>query len=78
MKANNRIDIYHDVSISNRDLVMCLLGFMESEDCLGEEAEMLVGQAIGRIFYLRAFAIFWFSGLLVTNLLWGLHFLGYL
>ena len=78
MKANNRIDIYHDVSISNSDLVMYLLGFMESEDCLGEEAEMLVGQDIGRIFYLIVIARFWFAGFLVTNLLWGLHFLGYL
>lgn len=78
MKVNgNRIDVYHNPRISDGDMLMCLLGFMESEDCINEDSESLIEQTVGRIIHLRNIIRFWFTGLVITNVVWGLHFLGY-
>jgi len=71
------IPLGYDPSIPARILVMCLLGYRESANCIDEVDKDLIGQAVGQILVMRRVIRFWFAGLITTNALWAAHTLGY-
>ncbi len=70
------IPIGYDPSIPTHVLVMCLLGYRESDNCIDEVDKDLIGQAVGRILVLQRVLTFWFVGFIVTNALWAAHAMG--
>ena len=69
--------LYHP-SISTELLISCLLGYRESDNCQDLTDKHLIGQAVCEMIALRKLKNFWFSGLVATNSLWIVHYLGYL
>ena len=71
------IRVGYDPSISTHVLVMCLLGYRESDNCIDEGDKELIGQAVGRILAKQKIMRFWFAGFIATNALWVAHAMGY-
>lgn len=73
--------IHYDPRLPTYELKNCIYGFKESDDCVSEEGKSLMEQVIGELmFHLRImrFTMFILTGLVVTNAVWGAHFLGWL
>jgi hypothetical protein len=71
------IPVGYASSISTHVLVMCLLGYRESDNCIDEVDKDLIGQAVGHILVMQRIVRFWFAGFVVTNVLWAAHAMGY-
>ena len=71
------IRVKDNIAISTYLLATSLLGFAESDDCIGEPAQELSRCSAGRLLSLSSALRFLFAGLVVTNALWVAHFMGW-
>ena len=75
------VKIPYDSSVSTRELIHCVLGFRESDDCTADAAKALMAQVVGELTILGkawGFIKFLIAGLVVTNGMWLAHYLGWL